>query len=176
MNKLLLAAVLLTAYTNVFGQTQDQIETSKQRIIKIQKLETPKETAISSIDGLQIKIASTALESAAITPLLQNLYYRSVGQSVDGVTDVTVKKPTLRELEELAVRIYSQSKNLENISSDVASASKDASEIKNPLKIAKALQAVNYAKTAVALLGEETLFQATAIKSMIQTIRTSENL
>lgn len=176
MNKILLAAFLLAASTSVFGQTKEEIESSKERIAKIQKLETPKDTSIQSIDDLQVKIGSTALESVAITPLLQNFYYRSIGQSADGITDVTIKKPTLAEVTELSLRIYAQKNNLEQITSALATASQDASATKNPLKLSKALSAVNYAKNAVALLGEETVFQVNAIQSMIQTLSTSGNL
>lgn len=176
MNRILVAAFIIVACNVVFGQTKEEIQSSNERIEKIQKLEMPKSTSVASIDELNVTLGNAALESASITPLLKGLYYRSVGESADGIVDVTVKKPTLEECKELAARILTQVKVVQGISSLLPSVASDAKEIKNPLKLAKVASSLSYVKTAVSVLGEETMFQSKAINTIIQTLTSSGNL
>lgn len=76
---------------------QKEIAKSSERNEKILKLEAPKSSSIASLDDLTVNVGATALESTNITPLLQNLYYRSIGETKDGIADVTIKKPSLEE-------------------------------------------------------------------------------
>ena len=62
------------------------------------------------------------------------------------------------------------------ISSLLPSVASDAKEIKNPLKLAKIASSLSYVKTAVSVLGEETMFQSKAINTIIQTLTSSGNL
>lgn len=176
MKKSLLISTVLLSFTFTFGQTNEEIESSKERVEKIQKLKTPKSTSVASLDDLNVTIGASALESASITPLLKGLYYRSVGENTDGVADVTVKKPSLAECQELAARILTQVKTVQTITSSLPEVTEEAKTIKNPLKLAKVASSLGYIKTAVSLLGEETLFQSKAINSIIQTLTTSGNL
>ncbi|WP_300670099.1 hypothetical protein [Soonwooa sp.] len=177
MKKLLLTALLLATFTVSFAQTsREDFKASMERMEKLKKLSVPKTTSINTLDDLNNKIGSSAVEAISITPLLQNLYYRSVGQTNDGVTDVSVKKPTMKECEELAARIFLQSKNVEALSSSITSATSEATKVTNPLKLVKITSAVNYAKDASSLLGTETLFQTKAIKSIMETLKTAGNL
>lgn len=92
------------------------------------------------------------------------------------MSDVTVKKPSLDECKELATRILSQTEKIQNLTSLLSNVTNETSNIKNPLKLPKILSSVNYAKTAISLLGEETVFQANAIKNIISTLSTGNNL
>lgn len=160
----------------LFSQTKEEIQESKIRLEKIQKLESPKVSSLTSLDELNNKIGTSALESANITPLLQNLYTRSIGENIDGITDVTVKKPTLAECQELATRIFSQVQNMQTFSSSFSSVVEEAKSFRNPMKLGKVASSMNYAKTAISVLGEETLFQSKAIKSIITTLQSAGNL
>ena len=176
MKKIITFSIIVLGTMFVNAQTKEEIQKSQERYEKILKLETPKSTSISSLDELTVNVGATAVESANITPLLQNLYYRSIGETKDGVSDVTVKKPSLDECKELATRILSQTEKIQNLTSLLSNVTNDTSNIKNPLKLPKILSSVNYAKTAISLLGEETVFQANAIKNIISTLSTGNNL
>lgn len=176
MKKSLLIATVLLSFSFTFAQTKEEIQLSNARMEKIQKMETPKSTSVASLDDLNVIIGASAIESASITPLLKGLYYRSVGESTDGIADVIVKKPSLAECQELAARILTQVKTVQTITSSLPSVTEEAKAIKNPLKLAKVASSLGYVKTAVSLLGEETLFQSKAIKNIIQTLTSAGNL
>jgi hypothetical protein len=158
------------------AQTKEEINQSIERNEKISKLESPKSTSIASLDDLTVNVGAAALESTSITPLLQNLYYRSIGETKDGIADVTIKKPSLDECKELAARILKQTEKIQTIATILPNVTSETSSIKNPLKLPKILTSLNYAKTAMSLLGEESIFQAKAIKSIISTLSTGNNL
>ena len=169
-------SIVLIGANFLNGQTKEEIAQSIERIEKISKLESPKSTSVASLDNLTVNIGEVALESTNITPLLQNLYYRSIGETKDGVADVTIKKPSLEECKELATRILKQTQKIQEISALVPNVTSETSSIKNPLKLPKILSSLNYAKTAISLLGEESLFQVKAIKNIIGTISSGNNL
>ena len=98
----------LVCAVSVSAQTAEEMQASKERAAKLEKLVQPKNCGIATVDGLTSSAGLVAVESIQITPLLQGMYYRSIGQTEDGVTDVTVKKPTLEELTELSARIGTQ--------------------------------------------------------------------
>lgn len=178
MKKLLSAALIIASFAFVTAQStsREEFKASMERVEKLGKLSFPKQTSVATLDNMNGDIGNSAKESMAITPILQNLYYRSIGQTSDGVTDVKVKKPTLKECEVLAARILVQSQNLKGITSNLTSVSSESMSVTNPLKMAKVTSAVKYAKTASTILGEESLFQSKAIKSIIQTVKSSGNL
>ncbi|WDF47614.1 hypothetical protein PQ459_03780 [Chryseobacterium sp. KACC 21268] len=177
MKKLLSAVLLIASFVFTMAQTsREEFKASMERVEKLGKLSAPKQTSVATLDNVNSEIGNSAKEAMSITPILQNLYYRSIGQTSDGVTDVKVKKPSLKECEELAARIFSQSQNLKTITSNLTSVSSESMAVTNPLKLAKVTSAVKYAKTASSILGEETLFQSKAIKSIIQTVKSSGNL
>ena len=108
MKKVVLCMMALVCAVSVSAQTAEEMQASKERAAKLEKLVQPKNCGIATVDGLTSSAGLVAVESIQITPLLQGLYYRSIGQTEDGVTDVTVKKPTLEELTELSARIGTQ--------------------------------------------------------------------
>lgn len=176
MKKIITLLGIFIGANLLFAQTKEEIAKSSERNEKILKLEAPKSSSIASLDDLTVNVGATALESTNITPLLQNLYYRSIGETKDGIADVTIKKPSLEECKELAARILKQTEKVQQISSLISNVTNETSSIKNPLKLPKILSSLNYAKTAISLLGEESIFQAKAIKSIINTISTGNNL
>ena len=176
MKNIFFAIFMIGTSSILFSQTKEEIQESKTRLEKIQKLESPKVSSLTSLDELNTKIGTSAIESAMITPLLENLYTRSIGENVDGIIDVTVKKPTLAECQELAARIFSQVQNVQTFTSSFSSVAEEAKSFRNPMKLGKVVSSMNYAKNALSVLGEETLFQSKAIKSIITTLQSASNL
>ena len=74
MKKFITFSIIVLGTMFVNAQTKEEIQKSQERYEKILKLETPKSTSISSLDELTVNVGATAVESANITPLLQNLY------------------------------------------------------------------------------------------------------
>ena len=169
----------LSLSTNVLmAQTPEEMKESSLRAEKLEKLskKAPKQTEITSIDGLAASTTIVMLESIAITSILQNLYYRSIGQTEDGVTDVTVKKPTLEECLTLSKRITEQSVAVKATNELIQKAADELKTVKNPMKMAKASKSLDYSKDALGVVGLETTFQLKAIESIIQTVKSADNL
>lgn len=162
----------------LYAQTSDELKESSLRMEKLEKLskKAPKETGIASIDGLAGSTTLVMVESIAITPILNNLYYRSIGQTEDGVTDVTVKKPTVEECVTLSQRITEQSIAVKATNELVKKAADELKTEKNPMKLAKATKSLDYSKDALGIVGLETTFQLKAIESIIETVKSTDNL
>lgn len=47
---------------------------------------------------------------------------------------------------------------------------------KNPMKLAKATKSLDYSKDALGIVGLETTFQLKAIESIIETVKSTDNL
>lgn len=176
MKKVLLCMVALVCAAGVSAQTAEEIQASKERAEKLEKLVQPKNCGLEKIDELTSAAGLVATESVQITPLLQGLYYRSIGQTEDGVTDVTVKKPTLEELMELSARIKRQADAVAETAKLVPEASKELSTIKNPMKLKAPTQAVKYSKDVLEIVGVESAFQVKAIAEMIKTATSGNDL
>lgn len=177
MKKVLLCAMALVCAISVSAQTTEEMQASKDRAAKLEKLAQPKECGIATINQLTSAAGSVALESIQITPLLQGMYYRSLGQTEEGVTDVTVKKPTLDELQELSVRIAAQADAVAKAAELVPQAGKELAAVKkDPMKLKGAPNALKYSKEVLAIVGEESVFQVKAIADMIKTASSGNNL
>lgn len=176
MKKVVLCMMALVCAVSVSAQTAEEMQASKERAAKLEKLVQPKNCGIATVDGLTSAAGLVAVESIQITPLLQGLYYRSIGQTEDGVTDVTVKKPTLEELTELSTRIGTQAAAVAAATKLVPAAGEELKGVKNPMKLAAATKSVKYSKDVLEIVGVESAFQVKAIADMIKTATSNDNL
>lgn len=176
MKKVLLCMMALMCAISVSAQTAEDMQASKERAAKLEKLAQPKNCGIATIDGLTSAAGTVAAESIQITPLLQKMYYRSIGQTEDGVTDVTVKKPTVAELTELSLRISVQAKAVADAVQLVSKAGEELKSVKNPMKAAAATKSVKYSKDVLEIVGVESAFQVKAIADMIKAATSNDNL
>ncbi len=181
MKRFFMCAILLmasVALNVLMAQTPEEMQASKERYAKLEKAikKAPKDCNVPSVDGLAASVTLTMVESVQITPLLEGLYYRSVGQTEDGVTDVTVKKPTLEECTALSTKIAVQAAAVKAATELVEPAAKELKTVKNPIALAKATKSLDYSKDALAVVAEETAYQTKAIASIIETIKSADNL
>lgn len=176
MKKVVLCMMALVCAVGASAQTAEEMQASVERAARLEKLIPPKECGIPTIDGLTTDAGLVAVESVQITPLLQGMYYRSIGQTEDGVTDVTVKKPTLDELMELSVRIGAQALAVTDATQRISAASEELSKIKNPIKLKAPAACVKYAKDVLEIVGVESAFQVQTIADMIKTATSNDNL
>ncbi len=176
MKKVVLCMMALVCAVSVSAQTAEEMQASKERAAKLEKLVQPKNCGLATIDGLTSAAGLVAVESIQITPLLQGMYYRSIGQTEDGVTDVTVKKPTLDELMELSARIGTQAAAVAAATKLVPAAGEELKGVKNPMKLAAATKSVKYSKDVLEIVGVESAFQVKTIADMIKTATSNDNL
>lgn len=181
MRKILVLAMLVMAglWSQMSAQTPEELNASKDRYAKLEKLVKkggPKETGLVSVDGLAVGSTAIMAESLQITPLLENLYARSIGETKEGVTDVSVKKPTLEECMVLSARIGKQALAAKATSELVQNAASEVKGLKNPMAAAKAVKSLDYSKDVIAIVGLESVYQAKAIESIIATIKSADNL
>ncbi|HAN76724.1 MAG TPA: hypothetical protein DCQ31_02540 [Bacteroidales bacterium] len=146
-----------------------------ERTEKMDKLEAPKPCEIQSVDGLAINATTMLLASKENSKLIPEMYKRTIGETTDGVTDVTVKKPTLQELIDLSVNLATQIKAISDASANIAGASDEISKEKNPMKIGKATKVLNYSKEVISLLGPELQLNLKVVNNLIATMKSSNN-
>lgn len=169
-------AFILSLIGNVNAQMSEEMQASKERYVKLEKLKSPGEVGSPNVDALAASSTLVLATSLDITPKLENLYYRSLGQSEDGVIDVTVKKPTLEECVALSETIALQTLAVKVATESIDGAANEVKEIKNPMKAGKAAKSLSYSKDVLSIVGLESTYQVKAIAEIIETVKTGDNL
>ncbi|WP_303004809.1 hypothetical protein [Bacteroides congonensis] len=181
MKKIILALVALfmaTALNVVNAQTKEEMKASQERMEKLANLcqKEPKTTGVGEVDSYVKNVHGAAILSMATTEQLHDLYYRQIGETKDGVQDVTIKKPTIEELTALSVTIAAQAVTIKDAAASADKALTASKSQKNPLKVAKITTALAFTKNAYPVLLEESVAQTKAIAQMIETAKTAKNL
>lgn len=182
-------AILSVSFAN--AQIADQIKKSRERAEKLQALtEDYKTCGNAKVDGYGEDIKKAAEFAIANSEQLENLYKREIGESKDGVQDVTVKKPTLEEWVKLSATIAGEAASIKSATDKVKEAGEESKKIfeaakneKNPLKKAKAAKGaeaavavVEFGNAATPILLEESAAQVKAIEEIINTLKAGKNL
>lgn len=147
---------------------------TQERKKKLEKLEPPKETGIKSVDELAINATAFLIKTKEFNLIVPEMYKRTIGETIDGVTDVTVKKPTLEELITLSDNILTQINAISNMSSAVTSASNDVKSAPL-LQATKASKSLNYSKDVLELCGAELQLNFKVIGNLISTLKSANN-
>lgn len=192
MKKILFAVLsLFLVVCSANAQVNNEIQQSKQRAENLQKLcKKYKACGISEVDNYGNAIVKAAMASMANSELLENMYKRQIGETKDGVKDVTITKPTLEEWVQFAVTVGLEAKELATATSMLSAAADKVKEeteavksISNPLKaakaaksLAKATAAMTFSADATKILGEESVAKVKAVKTIIDTIKSGKNL
>ena len=172
MKKLIVFALALIVSANVFAQTPKEMKESEARSAKMEKLvDMPKSSGMITIDGLVASCGAIAVNSVKITPLLQKMYYGSLGQNNNGVIDASVKKPTIEEVSELNDRITQQISLIKDAALILPVVTLEAKSIRNPLKIIAPLASLKYSKQVLSIAGEESAFQAKIIAQVMKSLK-----
>ncbi len=172
------AALLTMSVSFSFGQTKEEIKASADRCAKLEKLcsKQPKQTGVADVDTYVQGVYNAAISSAASSTLLQDLYYRQIGETKDGVTDVNIKKPTVEELVELGTTLTAEGVSIAEAGKGAEAAIKASTTNKNPMKAAKIASALAFTKDAYPVLLEESKAKIAAVKQMIETAKSAKNL
>lgn len=143
-----------------------------------------------TIDGVGQNVYDAAIAAVASSAQLDSMYYRQIGTTKDGITDVTIKKPTLDEWTQLLATVTTEAAALKQIADNVQNAGNEASSLaeqakntKNPLKAGKMVKMakaatviMEFANKATPILADETANQVSAVKTIIETLQSGKNL
>jgi len=135
----------------------------------------PKECGVASVDGLSKNSKTMLDEQKKINEVLPDLYKRTVGETVDGVTTVVEKKPTIAEITELSLSIANQTKAVADASSKVTNATNDIKGL-SPMKAPAATKALNYTKDVLSALTPELTLEAKIVANLLATAKSAGNL
>lgn len=181
--------LILVMQQNCFGQakTKDELKAERaelktemkskdaeERKAKFEKLSEPKISGISSVDALAASSTKLLLSTKEMNLLIPEMYKRTVGESLDGIADVTVKRPSLDELATLGLNIANQIKTIGEASASVAGV---ASDIKSAgmMQAPKGLKSLNFSKDVISLILPELGLNLKVITNLIATLKSSNN-
>jgi hypothetical protein len=188
-NAIVFTGIILSLATNCYSQasTVDELKAEREvlkaemkskdvlkRKEKLEKLEPPQPCGLSSVDEIASNSTEMLESTKELNRLIPEMYKRTIGETVDGITDVTVKKPTVNELVSLAENITVQLKAVTD-SSDAISNSKDDVKGASPKESLKATKSLNYSKDVISLLGPELQMNLKVVNNLIATIKSSNN-
>lgn len=151
-------------------------EDSKERLMKIEKLEAepPKTSGVGSVDGIADNSKKILVETKSINKQVPEMYKRTIGETVDGITDVTIKKPSIDELTTLALTLTTQIKAVADVTSSVTGATADIKSA-SPMVAIKATKSLNYSKEALSLVAPELQMNLKVVNNLIATLKSSNN-
>lgn len=157
--------------------TRDSI-VNADRLAKLEKFckKQPASTGIKEVDAYTSAVYTAAVAALASNEQLLNLYSREVGETKDGVTDVTVTKPTLQDWTVLSATVAAEVVSLTEAGKLAAKATTALKDFKDPMKAAKAAKIMKASTELYPLLGEEIAAQGNAVKSIIETLKSGRNL
>lgn len=173
------------------AQIKDDILKSKERAAKLQALcDDYKTSGNANVDGYGDAVKNAAILAIANSVQLENMYKRQIGETQDGVTDVTITKPTFDEWAAFAATVAGEAASIKAATDKVQAAAseakkmtEEASKQKNPMKAAKAVKAakaaavvVEFGNTATPILLEESAAQVKAVEEIIETLKSGKNL
>lgn len=159
-----MCVALLLAVASVSAQSAEEIQASLDRLAKLEKLSKPKSTGLAKVDELLTKSGDVATESMAIS---LGLHEANKALSSTNAEDLAKIDPAaLQLLLNGAVKMTGES--LPAVVKLTPEAAEEVKSIKNPLKAKGVLSAVNYSKTVVEVVTEESAFQVKALTEIIQ--------
>ena len=149
-------------------------ENVQKRQEKLAKLQNPGTVGVASVDELAVSSALLLAGTEGFNKTVPELYKRTIGETIDGVTDVTVQKPSLEELTDLAASI---AVSIAGVAIAQDAVQKAGDDVKNmpKLQAPKAAKSLNYSKDVLSLTLPELQLSAKVVANLIETIKTSDN-
>lgn len=176
---------------SVNAQIDEEIQKSKERAEKLQTLcDGYQKSGNENIDGYGDAVKNAAVFAIANSVQLESMYKRQIGETEDGITDVTITKPTLDEWATFATTVAGEAVCIKEATDRAQAAADEAqgmvessSKEKNPMKAAKAAKTakaaaavVEFGNVATPILLEESAAQVKAVNTIIETLKSGENL
>ncbi|MDE7441824.1 MAG: hypothetical protein K2M69_06645 [Muribaculaceae bacterium] len=180
MKKILLAMVVMLATFSFSANAQSVSAdfTSLDKLVeKLAKacVKAPNPCGEGDIDGFVEGNKTAALGAVASAEQLHNLYSRQIGETKDGVQDVTVTKPSLEDWTDLAATIATQTAGMAELG---VSGKKAAEAVKkaDKMKAIKLAKPVKWATDIMPVTGEALAEEAKAIDQIIKLLKSENNL
>ena len=180
MKKILLSMVVMLATFSFSANAQSvsaDFSTLDNLVVKLAKAceKAPNPSGVADVDAFldgNVKAAAGAVASAE---QLHNLYSRQIGETQDGIQDVTVTKPTLEDWTNLAASIATQTAGLAEL--EIAS-QKAAEAVKgtDKMKALKLAKPVKWSTDLMPVTGEALAEEAKAIDQIIKLLKSENNL
>ena len=180
MKKIFLAALLAVFSLGIYAQSnvRETVTKSVERMKTLKELteKMPKSTGVADVDGFGQDVYDAAIAAMANSEQLENFYKREIGETVDGVTDVTVKKPTTEEWVTLGATLTAEVANIKSAADKGTKAAEAVKSTKNPLAAGKLAKMINWTKKVLPVITEESANQAKAVSDIIATLKSGGNL
>ena len=195
MKKLFFIALAMIASMVVNAQElnlKDVIAQSEKNKAKLQEyVDTYGSTTTGNpdVDRFGKSILEAAKSAITNSDTLKSFYYREIGETVDGVTDVTVHKPSLEQWAALSegvaketVYVTDATKGAEDAAKAVTKMSDDVKNAKGKDKITatknlkNVTKFVDESKSALSVLTVESANQTKSIGQIISTLKSGKNL
>lgn len=172
-------------------QIKDDIQKMRERAAILQTLvDSYKVSKNAKVDGYGDAMKEAAVFAIDNRVQLENLYKRQIGETTDGVTDVTITKPSLEDWLLLSATIFKEGESikkatdkLQETADEAKLMTENASKEKNPMKAAKAAKSakataavIEFGNSATPILIEESEAQVKAVKTIIETLKSGKNL
>lgn len=186
---MLVSIFMVVCSTN--AQIKDDILKSKERAAKLQMLcDDYKTSGNANVDGYGDAVKEAAVLAIANSVQLENMYKRQIGETQDGITDVTITKPTIDEWVTFASTVAGEAACIKAATDKIQAAAneakkmtEEASKQKNPMKAAKAVKTakaatavIEFGNAATPILVEESAAQVKAVNTIIETLKSGKNL
>lgn len=178
MKKVIFMIATILVAASAFAQTKEDINASVERAKKLSELcaKFPKASGTSEVDAYAKAVLAAAEAAVENSKQLENLYSRTIGETKDGVTEVTIVKPSLEEITKLSATIAAEGIAVGEATKLAADAAKKVKETKNPIQAAKLVPMTKFTADVMPILAEETAAQAKAIAAMVETAKSADNL
>ncbi len=180
---LLFLTFLTLVCVNVKAQDLAQLVSdfkSSTRLNNIKQMETAKKSAqdcgIKSLDQLASSSTNILESLFAVSDTIPSVYTRVLGETMDGLANDDVQKPSVDELESLSNQIAANSQVIADASKNLDSATEDVSKIRNPLQVKKATESLNYSKNTLKYAKDEIALQTKMVAALSKQLKSDVGL
>lgn len=172
----MIAAFFAVAVSAQSSMTE-QMSNIEKLTVKLQKAieKAPKPSGVADVDAYVDGCKAAAVGAVASAEKLQNLYKREIGETVDGVTEVTESKPTVQDWMDLGTALATQLAGTAEIGAAAAKATqavKDAPKMK-AIGMAKS---VKWSTDIMPVITEALTEEGKAVKQIVETLQSGKNL
>jgi hypothetical protein len=147
---------------------------AEKRQKKLKGLKDPGKVGVASVDELAASSVLLLTGTKGFSASVPELYKRTVGETIDGITEVNVQKPTLEELTGVATSIAATAAGVATAQDAVQKAVDDVKSMPKTSAL-KAAKSLNFSKDALSLVLPELQLNARVVAHLIETIKTSDN-
>ncbi len=180
MKKIFFAAVLtvFSLCVNAQENIRETVTKSVERMKNLKELteKMPKATGVADVDAFGQDVYNAAVTAMANSEQLENFYKREIGETKDGITDVTVTKPKLEDWVTLGATLTAEGASIKAAADKGTKAAEAVKSIKNPLAAGKLAKMINWTKKVLPIITEESVNQGKAVSQIISTLKSGGNL